>query len=49
MTTATYVIDERPASCARSTSTTSRAEGGALVIRSGGGRVGESFPLQASA
>ena len=35
----------RRASCARSTSATSRREAGALVIRSGGGRVGESFPL----
>ena len=36
----------RPASSCRSSSrTSSRDEGAALVIRAGGGRVGESFPL----
>ena len=36
----------RPASCGRSTSSDVAAGGGALVIRSGGGRVGQSFPLR---
>jgi hypothetical protein len=44
-TTATYVIDAdgelRPVDVDEVA-----AEGGALVIRSGGGRVGQSFPLQ---
>ena len=35
----------RPASTSRSTSTGGRAAGAALVIRSGGGRSGESFTV----
>ena len=45
VTTATYVIDERPASCGPVDVGDVAAESGALVIRSGGGRVGQSFPL----
>src|SRR5688500_12832208 len=44
-TTATYVIDEKTGEL-RPVEVESVAQGGgALVIRSGGGRVGQSFPL----
>ena len=44
-TTATYVIDEQTGELRPVDVTDVAAESGALVIRSGGGRVGQSFPL----
>ena len=46
VTTATYVIDETTGEMRPVDVGDVAADGGALVIRSGGGRVGESFPLQ---
>jgi hypothetical protein len=45
VTTATYVIDERTGELRAIDVVDAVAESGALVIRSGGGRVGQSFPL----
>jgi hypothetical protein len=45
VTTATYVIDEQTGELRPVDVGDVAAEGGALVIRSGGGRVGQSFPL----
>lgn len=45
VTTATYVIDEQTGELRPVDVGDVAAESGALVIRSGGGRVGESFPL----
>jgi hypothetical protein len=45
VTTATYVIDERTGELRPVDVGDVAAQSGALVIRSGGGRVGESFPL----
>ncbi len=45
-TTATYVIDERTGELRPVDVETVASGGGALVIRTGGGRVGESFPLR---
>jgi hypothetical protein len=45
VTTATYVIDERTGELRAVDVGDVAAESGALVIRSGGGRVGQSFPL----
>jgi hypothetical protein len=45
VTTATYVIDERTGELRPVDVGDVAAESGALVIRSGGGRVGQSFPL----
>jgi FHA domain len=44
--TATYVIDEQTGELRPVDVTDVAASGGALVIRSGGGRVGQSFPLR---
>ncbi len=49
VTTATYVIDEATGELRPVDVSDVAAEGGALVIRSGGGRVGQSFPLHGSA
>ncbi len=46
VTTATYVIDEQTGELRPVDVTDVAAASGALVIRSGGGRVGQSFPLQ---
>jgi FHA domain len=46
ITTATYVIDEETGELRPVDVGDVAAESGALVIRSGGGRVGQSFPLQ---
>jgi FHA domain len=46
VTTATYVIDEETGELRPVDVGDVAAGGGALVIRSGGGRVGQSFPLQ---
>ena len=45
VTTATYVIDEATGELRPVDVGDVAAEAGALVIRSGGGRVGQSFPL----
>jgi hypothetical protein len=45
VTTATYVIDERTGELKPVDVGDVAAESGALVIRAGGGRVGQSFPL----
>jgi FHA domain-containing protein len=45
VTTATYVIDEQTGELRPVDVGDVAAAGGALVIRSGGGRVGQSFPL----
>ena len=45
VTTATYVIDESTGELRPVDVGDVAAEAGALVIRSGGGRVGQSFPL----
>jgi pSer/pThr/pTyr-binding forkhead associated (FHA) protein len=45
ITTATYVIDETTGELRPVDVGDVAAESGALVIRSGGGRVGQSFPL----
>jgi FHA domain len=45
VTTATYVIDEETGELRPVDVVDVAAESGALVIRSGGGRVGQSFPL----
>ena len=45
VTTATYVIDEQTGELRPVDVGDVAAESGALVIRSGGGRVGQSFPL----
>ena len=45
VTTATYVIDETTGELRPVDVGDVAAESGALVIRSGGGRVGQSFPL----
>ena len=45
-TTATYVIDEATGELRPVDVGDVAAESGALVIRSGGGRVGQSFPLR---
>ncbi len=45
-TTATYVIDEATGELRPVDVGDVAAESGALVIRSGGGRVGQSFPLK---
>jgi hypothetical protein len=45
-TTATYVIDENTGELRPVDVGDVAAEAGALVIRSGGGRVGQSFPLR---
>ena len=45
MTTATYVIDDQTGELKPVDLDDVAAESGALVVRSGGGRVGESFPL----
>jgi hypothetical protein len=45
-TTATYVIDERTGELRPVDVVEAAAERGALVIRAGGGRVGQSFPLR---
>jgi hypothetical protein len=45
-TTATYVIDERTGELRPVDVEDVAQGGGALVIRTGGGRVGESFPLR---
>ena len=47
VTTATYVIDERTGELRPVDVEDVASGGGALVIRSGGGRVGQSFPLNA--
>jgi pSer/pThr/pTyr-binding forkhead associated (FHA) protein len=44
-TTATYVIDEQTGELRPVDVGNVAAESGALVIRSGGGRVGQSFPM----
>jgi pSer/pThr/pTyr-binding forkhead associated (FHA) protein len=44
-TTATYVIDEQTGDLRPADIGTVAAQSGALVVRSGGGRVGQSFPL----
>ena len=44
-TTATYVIDDRTGELRPVDVESVASGGGALVIRSGGGRVGQSFPL----
>jgi len=46
VTTATYVIDEETGELRPVDVGDVAAESGALVSRSGGGRVGQSFPLQ---
>jgi FHA domain/zinc-ribbon domain len=46
VTTATYVIDEATGELRPVDVGDVAAESGALVIRSGGGRVGQSFPLR---
>jgi pSer/pThr/pTyr-binding forkhead associated (FHA) protein len=46
VTTATYIIDEATGELRPVDVGDVAAESGALVIRSGGGRVGQSFPLQ---
>ena len=46
VTTATYIIDEATGELRPVDVGDVAAEAGALVIRSGGGRVGQSFPLQ---
>jgi hypothetical protein len=46
VSTATYVIDEETGELRPVDVGDVAAESGALVIRSGGGRVGQSFPLQ---
>ena len=46
VTTATYVIDEQTGELRPVDVGDVAAESGALVIRSGGGRVGQSFPLR---
>jgi len=46
VTTATYVIDEQTGELRPVDVTDVASQRGALVIRSGGGRVGQSFPLQ---
>jgi hypothetical protein len=46
VTTATYVIDEQTGELRPVDVTDVAADSGALVIRSGGGRVGQSFPLR---
>ena len=46
VTTATYVIDEATGELRPVDVGDVAAAGGALVIRSGGGRVGQSFPLE---
>jgi hypothetical protein len=46
VTTATYVIDDETGELKPVDVVDVAAAGGALVIRSGGGRVGQSFPLQ---
>jgi pSer/pThr/pTyr-binding forkhead associated (FHA) protein len=45
VTTATYVIDEQTGELKPVDVGDVAAESGALVVRSGGGRVGQSFPL----
>ena len=45
VTTATYVIDEQTGELRPVDVGDVAAESGALVIRSGGGRVGQSFPM----
>src|SRR3954470_1225585 len=45
-TTATYVIDEATGEMRPVEVESVASGGGALVIRSGGGRVGQSFPLR---
>jgi hypothetical protein len=45
VTTATYVVDEQTGQLKPVDVGDVAAESGALVIRSGGGRVGQSFPL----
>ena len=45
-TTATYVIDEETGELRPVEVESVASGGGALVIRSGGGRVGQSFPLR---
>jgi pSer/pThr/pTyr-binding forkhead associated (FHA) protein len=44
-TTATYVIDDQTGELKPVDVTDVAAQSGALVIRSGGGRVGQSFPM----
>ena len=46
VTTATYIIDETTGELRPVDVGDVAAESGALVIRSGGGRVGQSFPLR---
>ena len=46
VTTATYIIDEATGELRPVDVGDVAAESGALVIRSGGGRVGQSYPLQ---
>ena len=46
VSTATYVIDEQTGELRPVDVTDVAAASGALVVRSGGGRVGQSFPLQ---
>jgi pSer/pThr/pTyr-binding forkhead associated (FHA) protein len=45
VTTATYVIDDQTGELKPVDVTAVAAQSGALVIRSGGGRVGQSFPM----
>jgi hypothetical protein len=45
VTTATYVIDDQTGELKPVDVADAAAESGALVVRSGGGRVGQSFPL----
>jgi hypothetical protein len=45
-TTATYVVDEQTGELRPVDVGAAAAERGALVIRAGGGRVGQSFPLR---
>jgi hypothetical protein len=45
VTTATYVIDEQTGELRPVDASEVAAESGALIIRSGGGRVGQSFPM----
>jgi pSer/pThr/pTyr-binding forkhead associated (FHA) protein len=45
VTTATYVIDDQTGELKPVDVTDVAAQSGALVIRSGGGRVGQSFPM----
>ena len=45
-TTATYVIDDKTGELRPVAVESVASGGGALVIRSGGGRVGQSFPLR---